>query len=80
MVHGVVEDSTVTVVDAGVELGGIVDVGGTVVRGVVSPVVLVLGVVVARVVEVDTGVGTIHSSTHIWVCSSNIGLSSGHMG
>lgn len=67
---------------------GLVVVGGSVVG---DPVVLVLEVVVdcSVVIAVDTVVETVvggwvvissHSSTHIWVSSSNIGLSSGHTG
>lgn len=53
---------------------GVVVVGGSV--EVVGPAVLVLG----GVVGVDGVVVELHSSTHIWVSSSNIGLSSGHTG
>lgn len=54
----------------GVVIVGLVVLGGSV--EVVGPVVLIGGWDVVVVVG--------HSSTHIWVSSSNIGLSSGHMG
>lgn len=58
-------------------------VGGSVVTAV-DTVVEVGGVVVVGGVEVLEGGGVVivilHSSTHIWVSSSNIGLSSGHTG
>lgn len=76
----------IVVVDHGVVGGGfvvVVDTVGVIAVLVVGGSVVVVGLVVLglEVGVVDVVVGVVgHSSTHIWVSSSNIGLSSGHMG
>lgn len=68
----VVGGSVVTAVDTVVEVGGVAVAGG---------VEVLEGVGVVVVDSPGGGVVVIlHSSTHIWVSSSNIGLSSGHTG